>query len=74
MTTHQRDLQAYAQEGPHLRQLGVYTACKKQCWMKVELLLVHSQCFTLHLHNARLGQAASRPMAFWFSTARHRPT
>ena len=72
MTTHHRDLQAHAQEGPHLCQLqatrsvGVYIACKKQYWMKVELLLIHSQCFTIHLHNVRLGQAASKPMSVWF--------
>ena len=72
MTTHHRDLQAPAQEGPHLCQLpatrsvGVYTACEKQCWMKVELLSVHSLCFTLYLREVWLGQAASKPVAFWF--------
>ena len=34
--------------------------------MKVELLSVYSQCFTLHLHDVWLGQAASKPMAVWF--------
>ena len=68
MTAHHRDVQAHVQEGPHLcqspatRSVGVCIACKKQCWMKEELLLVHSQCFTLYLHDVRLGQAASKPM------------